>query len=51
VALSETKSLIDRVFKGSVNMMMSALVRSDELSKDEISELQAILKKAGEKAD
>jgi BlaI family transcriptional regulator, penicillinase repressor len=25
VALSETKSLIDRVFKGSVNMMMSAL--------------------------
>ena len=47
VALSETKSL----FKGSVNMMMSALVRSDELSKDEISELQAILKKAGEKAD
>ena len=51
VAMSETKSLIDRVFKGSVNMMMSALVRSDELSKDEISELQAILKKAGEKAD
>ena len=51
VALSETKSLIDRVFKGSVNMMVSALVRSDELSKDEISELQAILKKAGEKAD
>ena len=51
VALSETKSLLDRVFKGSVNMMMSALVRSDELSKDEISELQAILKKAGEKAD
>ena len=43
--------LVRKVFKGSVNMMMSALVRSDELSKDEISELQAILKKAGEKAD
>ena len=41
----------EAVFTGSVNMMMSALVRSDELSKDEISELQAILKKAGEKAD
>jgi hypothetical protein len=27
------------------------IVRSDELSKDEISELQAILKKAGEIAD
>ena len=51
VALSETKSLLDRVFKGSVNMMMSTLVKSNELSKDEINELQAILKKAGEKAD
>ena len=51
VALSETKSLLDRVFKGSVNMMMSTLVKSNKLSKDEINELQAILKKAGEKAD
>lgn len=51
MALSETKSLLDRVFKGSVNMMMSTLVKSNELSKDEINELQAILKKAGEKAD
>ena len=51
VALSETKSLIDRVFKGSVNMMMSTLVKSNELSKDEINELQAMLKKAGEKVD
>lgn len=50
VALSETKSLLDRVFKGSVNMMMSTLVKSNKLSKDEINELQAILKKAGEKA-
>ena len=49
VALSETKSLIDRVFKGSVNMMMSTLVKSNELSRDEIKELQDILKKAGEK--
>ena len=31
--------------------MMSTLVKSNELSKDEINELQAILKKAGEKAD
>lgn len=51
VALSETKSLIDRVFKGSVNMMMSTLVKSNELSRDEIKELQDILKKAGEKSD
>ena len=51
VALSETKSLIDRVFKGSVNMMMSTLVKSNELSRDEIKELQDILKKAGEKVD
>ena len=32
-------------------MMMSTLVKSNELSKDEINELQAILKKAGEKVD
>ena len=32
-------------------MMMSTLVKSNGLSKDEINELQAILKKAGEKAD
>ena len=51
VALSETKSLIDRVFKGSVNMMMSTLVKSNELSRDEIKELQDILKKAGEKVE
>ena len=51
VALSETKSLIDRVFKGSVNMMMSTLVKSNELSRDEIKELQDILKKAGEISD
>ena len=46
VALSETKSLIDRVFKGSVNMMMSALVRQNDLSQEDILELQEILKAA-----
>ena len=43
VALSETKSLIDRVFKGSVNMMMSALVRSDELSKMKLVSCQGYI--------
>lgn len=51
VAASETKNLIDKVFHGSVNMMMNTLVKSKTLSNDEIKELQAILKKAGEKDD
>ena len=52
VALSETKSLLKRVYSGSVGMMMSTLVEKEELTKAEIDELYDILKKAGgEKRD
>lgn len=50
-ALSETRSLIDRVFHGSVNMMLNTLLSANNITKDEIDELQAILKKAGDDAD
>jgi BlaI family penicillinase repressor len=39
---------VQRVFHGSVGMMMSSLVEQQELTKDEIDQLYAILKKAEE---
>lgn len=42
-ALAETKSLLDRVYKGSVGMMMSTLVKQRNFTKEEIQELYDIL--------
>lgn len=44
----ETKSFVRRVFRGSVGMMMSSLVEQQELTKEEIDQLYAVLKKAEE---
>ena len=43
-ALAETESLLERVYKGSVSMMMSTLVKKKKISKEEIDELYGILK-------
>lgn len=43
-ALAETESLLERAYKGSVGMMMSALLKRRSFSKDEIDELYDILK-------
>ena len=48
--MQETHSFIDRVYKGSVSMMLSALTKKQELSKEEINELYEILRKAEEDA-
>lgn len=45
-ALEETESLLRRVYRGSVGMMMSAMAQRQELSGDEIAELRAILDQA-----
>lgn len=42
----ETRSFLDRVYKGSVGLMMSAMAEKQELSQDEIAQLYAILKEA-----
>ena len=42
-ALAETEHLLSRVYKGSVGMMMSTLVRRRDLTKEEIQELYDIL--------
>ena len=45
-AIAETRSFLDRVYQGSVGMMMSAMAQRQELSAGEISELRAILDQA-----
>lgn len=46
VAMAETRSLLDRAFEGSASLMMSTLVRKNQLTKEEINELYAILQEA-----
>ena len=40
---AETHSFLDRVYQGSVGMMMSAMAKRQELSRDEVAELRSIL--------
>ncbi|NLO49039.1 MAG: BlaI/MecI/CopY family transcriptional regulator [Clostridiales bacterium] len=42
----ETDDFLNRVYKGSVSLMMSAITKKQELTKDEIAELYAILREA-----
>lgn len=42
----ETESFLDKVFDGSVGLMVNTMVRDKGLSKEEIAELYAILGKA-----
>lgn len=48
-ALAETESLLDRVYRGSVSMMMSTLVKKKNFSREEIEELYDILGELEEK--
>lgn len=50
-AISETESLIERVYRGSVSMMMSTLIRNKNLSDSDIKELYQILGEAVDKDD
>ena len=49
-AIAETKSFLDRVYQGSVGMMMSAMARREGLSRDQIAQLRAILDQAEQEA-
>ncbi len=46
VALAETESLLKRVYRGSVSMMINTLVKKQALTDAEIEELYEILEKA-----
>ncbi|MGX8699417.1 MAG: BlaI/MecI/CopY family transcriptional regulator [bacterium] len=49
-AYYETSSLLDRVYQGSVGMMLTTLVENEALTREDIAELYAILQKAEEAA-
>ena len=46
VVVQETRDFLQRIYDGSVGMMMSALVRQNDLSQEDILELQEILRAA-----
>ncbi len=46
--LEETESFLDKVYSGSLGLMVNTMVEKNSLSKEEIDELYAILKKAEE---
>jgi BlaI family penicillinase repressor len=50
VVVQETRDFLQRIYDGSVGMMMSALVRQNDLSQEDILELQEILKAAQTKS-
>lgn len=45
---SETRSFLNRVYHGSVGLMISAMAQRQELSSEELAELRDILRKAEE---
>lgn len=47
-SITETKSFLNRVYRGSVGLMMSAMAQRQELSGEDIAELREILAKAEE---
>lgn len=50
-ALAETESLLERVYQGSVSMMMSTLVRQKALGREDVEELYGILRGLEEEED
>ena len=49
-ALRETRSFLDKVYRGSVGLMVSAMAQGEALTREEIQELYDILRKAEEGA-
>lgn len=41
--IEETETFLDKVYSGNVGLMISNLIKSDKLSKEDIEELQKIL--------
>lgn len=49
VIVSETTNFLQRIYDGSVGVLMNTLISEGELSDEDIDELQEILKRAKEK--
>ena len=50
-ALQEAEGLLERVYKGSLGLLVSSLTRTQALSQGEIDELYAILREMEAKSD
>ena len=50
VTVKETKGFLDRVYHGSLSLMVNSMASSKAISREEIEELYDILKKAEEDA-
>lgn len=51
VAVRETENLLDRVYKGSLSLLVSSLTKKQSLPQNEIDELYAILREMEGKKD
>lgn len=51
ISAQETRGFLERVYQGSVGMMLNSLIQEKSLSKSEIEQLYALLKDAEEKQD
>ena len=49
--VAETHSFLDRVYQGSVGMMMSAMMKQEGFSRAQIAQLRAILDAAEQEAE
>lgn len=49
--MEETKSILDRVYRGNLLLMVSNAVREQKLSRQEIDELKSMLDRVGEKEE
>ncbi len=49
-AMAETETFLDRVYQGSLSMMVSALTRRQAISKEELDELYELLRQMEEGA-
>lgn len=50
-AVQETEHLLERVYQGSVSLMVSSLVKKQTLSQEEIDKLYAVLREVEENHD
>lgn len=48
VAVSETRSFLQRIYRGSIGMMVNSMIQQNALSKEDIDELYDILRRAEE---
>lgn len=51
VVVQETKNFLQRIYNGSVGMMMNTLIHQNGLSEQDIEELREILKKAEDRSE